>query len=721
MSNEVQSAEPGRDTPLPQYEKTQPQSVPFTLNLQEDARNPGQFQLVVNVGPKSALPLGLAPSHNAPVSMGDGLKPSFQVPTLYQTQKPSPPTTPHQDKQGWSDLDAVPPDFLQKVVPDWNLTFARSDSTASTQSKKLADIKARIKKKGKGYVVRLLKGTAADSNEIAEVELGQDCPALVDNKPQELDSSSLRAELDSTQDAFSTADESIFARHDLFEIGTSNELGTQRQQNATVLGRPPSGRSASGHFTGGDLARYSIAEEGLSDAETLIPEFRSIGGRLEDDRTDLESLFRGSSTHINRSNSASSIVKTPTRGLSVVGPVRRVEKSHKARSKSKASAMELKRSDAHKSVKHRSPRNSSSLATGNNFMQVSKNAPVVRERNRRVSREANELLLSPNENNTWHNPAREIQTGKPQHVRRSSTNDLSPSLTAKSKLRLQTNIPKTRSANASPITLRKKSPRIRTPVSPSSSSGSLVEDADNLCSSPEWSEADPSEELREALGRVLGAPSSENDGPEHTTYGRTLPLIVEPLEEHQVGEVPLPSEYEMRSAPVYSRSSTVMYWGLALSALSDKVYEGFQMLRKHYGAEPPVPPGHVRVRWTCVSCSERFFPNPTLIYRSHAVRLYTTTMLNSGRTLLDYLRPISTVQELTRREVQPAKVVLRHRWPPYLMHQVGHRRSQLLPQHTVALVRGAKDPTSPSIAQLVYGQVIPLACECRRMLKSHGS
>jgi hypothetical protein len=37
--------------PLPQFEKTQ--SVPFTLTLQEEKENPGEFQLVVNIDPKN--------------------------------------------------------------------------------------------------------------------------------------------------------------------------------------------------------------------------------------------------------------------------------------------------------------------------------------------------------------------------------------------------------------------------------------------------------------------------------------------------------------------------------------------------------------------------------------------------------------------------------------------------------------------------------------------
>jgi hypothetical protein len=118
--------------------------------------------------------------------------------------------------------------------------------------------------------------------------------------------------------------------------------------------------------------------------------------------------------------------------------------------------------------------------------------------------------------------------------------------------------------------------------------------------SPEWSEVDPEDQLREALGRALGSRFEDDEDVVETTHQGSIPTIVEPIDE-RIGEIPLPSEIEIRSAPAGLRSPVLMFWGLALSALSDKVYEGFKLLRDSYGTEPPVPQGHVRVRWTCVS------------------------------------------------------------------------------------------------------------------------
>jgi hypothetical protein len=126
-----------------------------------------------------------------------------------------------------------------------------------------------------------------------------------------------------------------------------------------------------------------------------------------------------------------------------------------------------------------------------------------------------------------------------------------------------------------------------------------ADDAD-MQYSPEWTEVDRSDELREALGRALGKVDTKNEEVEHETEHLSVPTIVEPLDNEHVGEIPLPSEVEIRSAPAGGRSPVLIYWGLALSALSDKAYEGFRLLRDTFGTEPRVPQGHVRVRWTCV-------------------------------------------------------------------------------------------------------------------------
>ncbi|KAI4921132.1 uncharacterized protein J4E92_008118 [Alternaria infectoria] len=513
----------GRETPLPQYEKTQ--SVPFTLNLQEDARNPGQFQLVFNLGPKQqssiGVPLSCAPNVAASTTLRDGFKSSVEssVP-----QKTSPPSTPLHERQGWADLDNVPPDFLKKVVPDWNVSFSRSDSTASTQSKRLTDIKARIKKKGKGYVVRLLKGST-DSNEIAEVDLGQAVGSERVFATPELDSATLPAELYSPSPAVASNTDSLLGRDDIFEIGTSNTSGIQRSPPSTI---PP--RS---HLPRNSLARTSIAEDGFSDAETLIPDIRSIYDRMDEDQTDAEPSSQTPSMFPTRSASVSSIVKTPTRGLSLVGPVRkRVEKKKtRPRVKSRAANLDLKR---------------------------------------------------------------------PKHG-----------------LRLNTDVPQTKSAHVSPATRRKRSPRIR--KSASSSSSSIDTEDANALLSPQSAGASRADELREALRRALDQIESENEDLDDRFEKPVVPTIVEPSIDDHVGEIPLPPEAEIRMASPEGRNTTLRYWGLALSALSDKAYEGFRLLRDTFGTEPPVPQGHVRVRWTC-SCGEPLFDD-FIEQRPNAARL----------------------------------------------------------------------------------------------------
>jgi hypothetical protein len=557
---------------------------------------------VVNVGSKqqipNGVPLNLAPPPLNPAAR-DGLKSGLDNQTLYQTQKSSPPTSPLQDK-GWSDLDHVPSEFLQKVVPDWNVSFSRSDSTASTQSKRLTDIKARIKKKGKGYVVRLLKGSSAESDEIAEVELGQQQIAGQPSGSHELDSAAMPAELYSPPSAVRTSDDSVLGRPDVYEIGTSNEEGVQRPQQSMTprpfLTSSPSMR----HLARDSWAMTSIAEDGFSDAETLIPDVRSVHGRtigIDDEQTDLEPFSRNTSMFPTRSASVSSIVKTPTRGLSLVGPVRRIEKKNRPRAKSRTASMELKRSDAHKSIKRRSgATTSSSLKPTAQALVESSN---LRERIRPISRKSTECNPTPYENNTWQHPIRQNSVANPRHSRTTSVDDLQVLPDLRTRLRLQTNVPQSKSAATSPAVRRRRSPRTHKPASLSPSSND--EDNSDVRRSPEWEEVDHSDKLREALGKALASLAPRIEEVENNRVERSVPRIVEPVDSNRVGDVLLPLDIEIRSAPTSVRNPTLMYWGLALSALSDKAYESFKLLRDTFGTEPPVPQGHVRVRWTCVS------------------------------------------------------------------------------------------------------------------------
>ncbi|KAI4952405.1 hypothetical protein J4E91_002875 [Alternaria rosae] len=544
MSNDPKTSDAGRETPLPQYEKTQ--SVPFTLNLQEDARNPGQFQLVFNLGPKQqssiGVPLSCAPNVAASTTLRDGLKSSVEssVP-----RKTSPPSTPLHDRQGWADLDNVPPDFLKKVVPDWNVSFSRSDSTASTQSKRLTDIKARIKKKGKGYVVRLLKGST-DSNEIAEVDLGQAVGSERVFATPELDSATLPAELYSPPSAVASNADSLLGRDDIFEIGTSNTSGIERPLPSAI---PP--RS---HLPNHSLARSSIAEDGFSDAETLIPDIRSIYDRMDGDQTDVEPSSRTPSIFPTRSASVSSIVKTPTRGLSVVGPVRkRVEKKTRPRVKSRAANLDLKRSDAHKSVKRRV--GSTTLAPDSQVVEDLVNSTTLRQRIRPVSRKSSGIDLLAEEYATWSQPMRHTSVTIPRHLRHASADDLHVPSKPKHGLRLNTDVPQTKSAHVSPATRRKRSPRIRKQASSSSSS---IDAADaSAMRSPASAGVGRADELREALRRALDQIEPGNENLDDGFEKPAVPTIVEPSIDDHVGEIPLPPEAEIRMASPGCRNITL--------------------------------------------------------------------------------------------------------------------------------------------------------------------
>ena len=584
--------------------------MPFTLTLQEERNNPGQFQLVVNIDPKATTgasdgsPIPRAPTKQLYANLKGVPSLGYDVSPLYRAQKSSPPTSPQYEKQGWSDLD-VPPEFLQKVVPDWKVTFSRNDSVSSNQSRKLADIKARIKKSGKGFVVRLLKGSSnsPESDEVAEVHLGQQAAEHTQG-PQELDPGCRPVELDAA-DAPAAANS---VPPNVFEIGTSSEPGVQRAIPAHIEHRIPS----IPHWlnqTSPDLRpRNSISEEGFSDAETLTQEIRPFGLQLEDEQTEPELYSTVSSRLPTRTTSVSSIVKTPTRGLSVVGPVRRVGKANRARATSArghSAQMALNRSDAHKSFKRRSPRNSNSEPAMTDAIQQSaaSSAYHSRQRSSMSSKSQSERVdaIISRDNDAWQHPARDKRIIREKAHRRLSAEELLQPIKQKGLLRVQTDVARPKSASVSPVTRRKRPGRARHPSSSSSSSSSAqFAEEGQYASSPVWSEVDPSEELREALEKAFGTVEDGIKQIHKSSPSRSVPNLKIPDDEGDIGNIPLPLGLEIRSTPVNTQNLMLTFWGLAISSLSEKLLEGLTWFRNQYGREPPIPVNHVRVRWTCV-------------------------------------------------------------------------------------------------------------------------
>jgi hypothetical protein len=603
----LQSHEDGRGTPLPQYEKTQ--SVPFTLTLQEEKDKPGQFQLVVNVDPhkkdSDGNLLKASPSKKLVANLQEAPSLGYDVSQLYQTQKSSPPSTPQTERQGWSDLDAIPSEFLQKVVPDWKVTFSRSDSTASTQSRKLADIKARIKKSGKGFVVRLLKGNA-DANDVREVQLGR---SSVEQLPtlSELDSTAPPVELD-TEGTHTVSND---VPSGVFEIGTSGEPGIDSvPQPATTRAVSSIPQWLSQTFSEPGT-RLSMLEDNLSDAETLLPDVRSVIDRMED-HTDIEQISTYGSVLPTRSSSVLSIVKTPTRGLSVVGPVRRVEKGNRVRAKGKTGRVDLNRSGARKSFIGRSPQGSISESIVSERLRNAA-AAYASTHEARSDPSSWDEMSDEDANKTRNTHKRRVQLDTQELPNRKAERQNSfPANQSRTRLRLDTRVPPSRSADTSPTTMRKSSPRINKAPKilkrDQSASPGCVRETEPAGGSPVWSEVNPADadNIREALEVAFGEVAEDLE----TNLAQSklsIPSIVEPVNDGDKGIYALPPGLEIRSAPTTAGNRLTMFCGLAMGAVLDKVVEGLQHLRATYGSEPAVPANHVRVRWTCVS-------SPSLVY-----------------------------------------------------------------------------------------------------------
>lgn len=608
--------------PLPLHEQSQ--ALPFTLTLQEEKSNPGQFQLVVNInannGGNDSSGGNTGPSKKlyANLQALPGL--GYDVSSLYRTQKSSPPTSPQQERHGWSDLDAIPSDFLKKVVPDWGVSLEKTNSVMSTQSNRLSDIKARIKKSGKGFVVRLLKGANPETNEVAEVRLAHHSST---NPPayQELDSTP-QAELDAVEASCMTPQIHITqdgrfngpsGTGSIFEIGSSGETGIQRPQPApppvpsqaptpTPTLAPHSAEPRWLERSSRDTEwSHRVGDEWLSDTETLTQDVRPFGDPwedAEDDQTDAEPFSMASSNIPTRRGSVTSVMPTPTRGLSVVGPVRRVPRSEYAgagSSNTKVSCQALNRSHAKKSVKRKSPRNLSFASSTDVALKKGEGSSINAQSNT-----ANEQYHPhkpcdepiSKDSNTWHHQVRNTHEDERAGVARHlSLETVLQSRAGKKRLKLETkDVPRSHSGPISPLARRSRGSPSAVPKEDLSPFRESLRESSNK-TPPLRPEIDEAQELRSALEKVLQQDEFTNDD---------VPV------DDAVGDVPLPPGFEIRQTYSHSKRPLASFVGLACSAICSKLSEGLALLQAKYGSEPPVPSDHVRVRWTC-SCGKQLY------------------------------------------------------------------------------------------------------------------
>ncbi|KAK5290520.1 hypothetical protein LTR16_002584, partial [Cryomyces antarcticus] len=150
-----------RNSSKPQHSsltKYQPldQGAARTFNLLDDSGAKGRkYQLVINKSPNASYvrPYGVD-SRSATPTIGHGTLPKhsgYNSATLhesYATPTEQSPTSVAESEEGnkeWADIASISSRFLLEVDPDW---------------KRLADIRARIKRTGKGFVVKLLRQKA---------------------------------------------------------------------------------------------------------------------------------------------------------------------------------------------------------------------------------------------------------------------------------------------------------------------------------------------------------------------------------------------------------------------------------------------------------------------------------------------------------------------------------------------------------------------------------
>ncbi|KAF2755268.1 hypothetical protein EJ05DRAFT_488788 [Pseudovirgaria hyperparasitica] len=591
-----------------------PVSVPFTLSLNEIGRS-GQFQLVVNVNAENATDRPTGQTHQsrelqAIPSLGPHALP------LHQGNKSSPTLSLSRDAQGWVDLSSIPSAFVQNAAPEWDWLPSGSGTLPHQAPTRRNDLKARIKRSGRGIIVRLRKGSTAGPSEGDDVKDIH----LIEHQPEatptgyELETPDVPVELDSTPI--------------IPEIGSSGpNLGAHVRQLA------PHQYSAVGPFSvsnqteswparspppvelPGRLARNSISvgTEGFSDAETLIHGAGPIGDLW--DETDTQSstvpcsIVTEFSTTTTRRNSLSSILSTPVGGLQLSevawpesAPVDnqdgRRESSWEDLREIQADETAIKTTERKKSHRSRIIRPSRSTVRARFVVPESHNVPS-RLMDWPPKHGDDEVLggyskLAPplgELKRRWFR-SEDADNANVLQRRSKSFNALKPPHSQARKV-----IGRSQSASIPVPVLRAKPGKLklRTKCSQRNSDDVVSTGSPPTTVKTEEQQQSPTQRSTQSESPVVSFPIQQPQ-----------PYIKQPDTQTQdssttSGPLPLPQNYETRLVDMRSRSKSFV--SLAAFGLLSLARNAIDWLGGQCGPEHSVKEGFVRVRWTC-HCGE---------------------------------------------------------------------------------------------------------------------
>jgi hypothetical protein len=586
----------------PQTAAQEGKPIPFSLSLQEDSSRPGQYQLIVNPYPakdseeaEKRQSTGKSKLYNKHYYALPQSLPSvgYDVSPIYRSNQPPSPISPANETQGWSDISNLPSDFVRNVAPDWQESTRKGPELVRKESLRLSDIKARIKKSSKGFIVRLKKGSTSESGlgDVKDIHLYEEKPQTAP-PIAELDGPSAPVELDSTPI--------------IHEIGSSRPLNqalnrhaSQSPQDASYVGLSPFKADISPWEMPLDAATVTRSnprnstrdpEGWFSDAETIVPP--SLDGTWEDDgASSVAPRSEYESRTISRRSSVSSIVTTPTayRKSAVQWPADESDRG--------GDVLNIQRSNV---VGATLPKNT--LAS-HDVVPSQIPSPTVSYPKTDVPEEQESLRVSQflkakpskrlvdtsahRRSKSFHGMDKVDDRKRRVVTRTVSAGAAYPSLRGKRKLKLQTRNLPVPSNDESDTDTQARRDGIRTSNHPPKASrkrSSPRRDAYQASAlhTPETSR------IRIPSLRQSTSGNSKEQKSEATSQAVGS------------GRLPLPDTYEIRSHATRSSSRISTFVAVAATGLLSSLVQSLTWLRDQV-QESPVPAGHVRVRWTCVS------------------------------------------------------------------------------------------------------------------------
>lgn len=532
--------------------------------------------------------------------------------------------------KGWAEVESVSKQFLAENLPGWTASMQgsgeRGSSTTGQQKQISQLIKAGIRKSRRGLVLRLLRRTQ-DVDEIADLRLDTDTKPTISHGLEPL------AELEATP--------ALKAVHQVPGIheAPNEPMVYELPTSATTVPRPVD--TDPNQYTSHHEEPVSSPTESLLDTLSFGPEEASAWSEPVIDTSDLEQ------------SPSSSIVPTPTNGLSVRHATHRTFKRSRPDDTDQGGARRLpldvesinrRLLESHEGVSqkdllkekvgpHTAPDMAPSMASHETKGQQKKpmedtvEQSVVEYPSRSLERDVSQASARSVDGRSS-TGSNDNSTPEPESI----------SVTTRSASGLEL----ARTNHCVPV------PEVPTlKISTSYGVGFSNTSQGIIAARPSY-HTPSSSSTRVGIDHHMYMGEPEDDGQNTIDGSVTLPTLNLPEPDSPGGSLWLPSNAEIRPSPEKQSPlySLISHASIAVLSQIGYVASGLYEL---YGPEKAVSKDHVRVRWTCVS-SDGSYTNALhklTFFCRHVENSCTMTSLNADGVLHESLRRTSTDLALT--------------------------------------------------------------------------